>query len=906
MSPVDFKDKVVIITGAGGGLGKYYSLEFAKLGAKVVVNDLGGALNGQGGNSKAADVVVDEIVKNGGVAVADYNNVLDGDKIVETAVKNFGTVHVIINNAGILRDASMKKMTEKDYKLVIDVHLNGAFAVTKAAWPYFQKQKYGRIVNTSSPAGLYGNFGQANYASAKSALLGFAETLAKEGAKYNIKANAIAPLARSRMTESILPPPMLEKLGPEKVAPLVLYLSSAENELTGQFFEVAAGFYAQIRWERSGGVLFKPDQSFTAEVVAKRFSEILDYDDSRKPEYLKNQYPFMLNDYATLTNEARKLPANDASGAPTVSLKDKVVLITGAGAGLGKEYAKWFAKYGAKVVVNDFKDATKTVDEIKAAGGEAWPDQHDVAKDSEAIIKNVIDKYGTIDILVNNAGILRDRSFAKMSKQEWDSVQQVHLIGTFNLSRLAWPYFVEKQFGRIINITSTSGIYGNFGQANYSSSKAGILGLSKTMAIEGAKNNIKVNIVAPHAETAMTLTIFREQDKNLYHADQVAPLLVYLGTDDVPVTGETFEIGGGWIGNTRWQRAKGAVSHDEHTTVEFIKEHLNEITDFTTDTENPKSTTESSMAILSAVGGDDDDDDEDEEEDEGDEEEDEEDEEEDDPVWRFDDRDVILYNIALGATTKQLKYVYENDSDFQVIPTFGHLITFNSGKSQNSFAKLLRNFNPMLLLHGEHYLKVHSWPPPTEGEIKTTFEPIATTPKGTNVVIVHGSKSVDNKSGELIYSNEATYFIRNCQADNKVYADRPAFATNQFLAPKRAPDYQVDVPVSEDLAALYRLSGDRNPLHIDPNFAKGAKFPKPILHGMCTYGLSAKALIDKFGMFNEIKARFTGIVFPGETLRVLAWKESDDTIVFQTHVVDRGTIAINNAAIKLVGDKAKI
>nr|AAA62847.1 hydratase-dehydrogenase-epimerase [Candida tropicalis] len=906
MSPVDFKDKVVIITGAGGGLGKYYSLEFAKLGAKVVVNDLGGALNGQGGNSKAADVVVDEIVKNGGVAVADYNNVLDGDKIVETAVKNFGTVHVIINNAGILRDASMKKMTEKDYKLVIDVHLNGAFAVTKAAWPYFQKQKYGRIVNTSSPAGLYGNFGQANYASAKSALLGFAETLAKEGAKYNIKANAIAPLARSRMTESILPPPMLEKLGPEKVAPLVLYLSSAENELTGQFFEVAAGFYAQIRWERSGGVLFKPDQSFTAEVVAKRFSEILDYDDSRKPEYLKNQYPFMLNDYATLTNEARKLPANDASGAPTVSLKDKVVLITGAGAGLGKEYAKWFAKYGAKVVVNDFKDATKTVDEIKAAGGEAWPDQHDVAKDSEAIIKNVIDKYGTIDILVNNAGILRDRSFAKMSKQEWDSVQQVHLIGTFNLSRLAWPYFVEKQFGRIINITSTSGIYGNFGQANYSSSKAGILGLSKTMAIEGAKNNIKVNIVAPHAETAMTLTIFREQDKNLYHADQVAPLLVYLGTDDVPVTGETSEIGGGWIGNTRWQRAKGAVSHDEHTTVEFIKEHLNEITDFTTDTENPKSTTESSMAILSAVGGDDDDDDEDEEEDEGDEEEDEEDEEEDDPVWRFDDRDVILYNIALGATTKQLKYVYENDSDFQVIPTFGHLITFNSGKSQNSFAKLLRNFNPMLLLHGEHYLKVHSWPPPTEGEIKTTFEPIATTPKGTNVVIVHGSKSVDNKSGELIYSNEATYFIRNCQADNKVYADRPAFATNQFLAPKRAPDYQVDVPVSEDLAALYRLSGDRNPLHIDPNFAKGAKFPKPILHGMCTYGLSAKALIDKFGMFNEIKARFTGIVFPGETLRVLAWKESDDTIVFQTHVVDRGTIAINNAAIKLVGDKAKI
>ena len=171
MSLLSFKDKVVIITGAGGGLGKQYSLEFAKRGAKVVVNDLGGSLSGQGGNSKAADVVVDEIRKAGGIAVADYNNVLDGDKIVETAVKNFGTVHVVINNAGILRDASFKKMQEKDFQLVLDVHLNGAFKVTQAAWPYFRKQNYGRIVNTASPAGLYGNFGQTNYSAAKAGLL---------------------------------------------------------------------------------------------------------------------------------------------------------------------------------------------------------------------------------------------------------------------------------------------------------------------------------------------------------------------------------------------------------------------------------------------------------------------------------------------------------------------------------------------------------------------------------------------------------------------------------------------------------------------------------------------------------------------------------------------------------------
>ena len=230
-----------------------------------------------------------------------------------------------------------------------------------------------------------------------------------------------------------------------------------------------------------------------------------------------------------------------------------------------------------------------------------------------------------------------------MSYDEWIQVQKVHLLGTFNLTRLAWPYFSEKKFGRVINITSTSGIYGNFGQANYSSAKAAILGLTKTIAIEGAKSNIKVNVVAPHAETAMTLTIFREEDKNLYHPDAVAPLLVYLASEDVPVTGEIFEIGGGWIGNTRWQRSKGVVAKtDADVTAEFVNAHIEEIIDFESGSTNPKSTTESSMEILSAIGGDDD-------EDEDEEEEEDEDDDDDivDPVWHYNDRDVILYNLSL-------------------------------------------------------------------------------------------------------------------------------------------------------------------------------------------------------------------------------------------------------------------
>lgn len=902
---VSFKDKVVVVTGAGGGLGKHYCLEYAKRGAKVVVNDLGGSLSGQGGDSRAADVVVDEIKKAGGIAVADYNNVLDGDKIIETAVKNFGTVHVVVNNAGILRDAQFKKMDDKDFQLVTDVHVNGAFKVTKAAWEYFRKQNYGRIINTASPAGLYGNFGQANYSAAKLGLVGFAETLAKEGEKYNIKANTIAPLARSRMTEKVLPPPILEKLGADKVAPIVLYLSSEDNtDLNGEIFEVAAGFYAQIRWERSGGVLFKPDDSFTPESVAKKFDEILNFDDSSKPDLLKNQHPKMLNDYLSLNEAARGLATNNNADVDPVTLKGKVVLITGAGAGLGRDYALAFAKAGAKVVVNDFKDPSKVVDEIKAAGGEAHGDNHDVASQAKQIIDNVVGKFGTIDVLVNNAGILRDKSFAKMSYDEWLLVQKVHLIGTYQLTRLAWPHFVEKGYGRVVNITSTSGIYGNFGQANYATAKAAIIGFTRTIAIEGAKHNIKVNVVAPHAETAMTMTVFREEDKNLYPPKLVAPLLIFLASENVPVTGELFEGGGGWIGATRWQRAKGAVSLDDHVTPEFVKDHIAEITDFSTGTANPKSTTESSMAILSAVEGDDDDDDEDEE----DEDEDDDDDNPDkmpDPIFSWDDRDVLLYNLAVGATRQELKYTYENDSDFQVIPTFCHLPTFNSVKSQLSFSRLLRNFNPMLLLHGEHYIKINKFPIPVEAAVSTSYQPLAVTQKGTNTIVVHGSKSVDAKTGEEYFSNEATLFIRKCEGDTKKYAERRTFATEQFPAPKSEPIFVKDIKTSPDQAALYRLTGDRNPLHIDPVFAEGANFKDPILHGMCTYGLSAKVLLDEFGLFDEIKGRFTGIVFPGETLRIIAWKQGD-VVIFQTHVVDRKTIAINNAAIKLVTDKSKL
>jgi NAD(P)-dependent dehydrogenase (short-subunit alcohol dehydrogenase family) len=204
-----FDNKVVIVTGAGNGLGKIYALFFASRGAKVVVNDLGTSHTGSGASEGAAQLVVNEIKAAGGQAVANTDSVEFGEKIVKTAMDTYGRVDVIINNAGILRDVSMVKMTDLDWDLIMKVHLKGTYSVTKAAWNIMRKQGFGRIINTSSASGLYGSFGQANYAAAKLGIHGFTMTLAREGDKNNIKTNTIAPVAASRMTETVLPPSVI-------------------------------------------------------------------------------------------------------------------------------------------------------------------------------------------------------------------------------------------------------------------------------------------------------------------------------------------------------------------------------------------------------------------------------------------------------------------------------------------------------------------------------------------------------------------------------------------------------------------------------------------------------------------------------------------------------------------------
>jgi NAD(P)-dependent dehydrogenase (short-subunit alcohol dehydrogenase family) len=243
-----FDGKVAIITGAGGGLGRQHALLLASRGALVVVNDLGGAVDGTGSDKGAAERVVDEIKAAGGEAVADTNSVATpegGEAIVQTAIDAYGRVDIVVNNAGILRDKAFHNMEPDLMNPVFDVHLKGAFHVTQPAWVRMREQGYGRIISTSSAAGIFGNFGQTNYGAAKMGLVGFTRVLAVEGARYDIKANAIAPLALTRMTENIMGP-LADKLGPEFVSPLVTYLAHESCEATGRVFSVGGGRVAEV------------------------------------------------------------------------------------------------------------------------------------------------------------------------------------------------------------------------------------------------------------------------------------------------------------------------------------------------------------------------------------------------------------------------------------------------------------------------------------------------------------------------------------------------------------------------------------------------------------------------------------------------------------------------------------
>jgi len=274
---IRFDGKVAIITGAGGGIGRCHALELAKRGARVVVNDLGGNVDGTGGSSAAAEKVVAEIKAAGGQAIANGSSVTDligVDHLVQQTMDAYGRIDMLVNNAGILRDKSFSKLSMEDFRLVVDVHLLGAAYVTKAVWPIMIEQNYGRIVMVTSASGLFGNFGQSNYGAAKTGQVGLMTVLKQEGRKYNIRVNTLAPIAATRMTESIMPPKALEALKPELVTPAVLFMLS-EDAPNGVIMTAGAGFYASVKIIESEGVVIPG--AVTVDDVAANWDKINDF-----------------------------------------------------------------------------------------------------------------------------------------------------------------------------------------------------------------------------------------------------------------------------------------------------------------------------------------------------------------------------------------------------------------------------------------------------------------------------------------------------------------------------------------------------------------------------------------------------------------------------------------------------
>jgi len=591
----------------------------------------------------------------------------------------------------------------------------------------------------------------------------------------------------------------------------------------------------------------------------------------------------------------------------------RVVIVTGAGNGLGKSHALLFASRGAKVVVNDLGGkhdgtgkgsaaADAVVKEIKDAGGEAVAN-YDSVEDGAKIVQTAMDAFGKVDIVVNNAGILRDTSFQKITQEDWDLIYRVHVLGGFRVTHAAWNVtggMRDKGYGRVIFTASAAGIYGNFGQSNYSMAKLGLVGLSNTLAIEGRKKNIRVNAIAPIAGSRMTETVLPPNLIEALRPEYVSPLVAWLCHESCEETGGLFEVGGGFYAKLRWERAEGKTFRlGRQLTPELIQKNWDAIAGFDKVT-HPTDITSSMQPILGNLdkksrGGNDlidvdaal---------------------EADMPPVKnaYDERDVALYALGVGAAEnpldpKDLSLVYEMSGEgFHVLPTFAVIpamrVIFEQFKKGEKAPGL--NYGFERILHGEQYTEVKRPLPPSAKlshkiKIKDIFD------KGKNAVVVTSITTTDENGEELAY-NELTSFVRGAGGWG---GDRgPSGEVN--VPPDRKPDAVVEEKTHPNQALLYRLSGDINPLHADPNFATTFGFDKPILHGLCTFGFAARAVINAFSKgdpryFKSIKVRMADSVFPGETLVTEMWKESDTKIVFRTKVKERDKVVLSSAAVEL-------
>jgi 3-hydroxyacyl-CoA dehydrogenase/3a,7a,12a-trihydroxy-5b-cholest-24-enoyl-CoA hydratase len=596
----------------------------------------------------------------------------------------------------------------------------------------------------------------------------------------------------------------------------------------------------------------------------------------------------------------------------------KVVVVTGAGNGLGRSHALEFGKRGAKVVVNDLGGtfngegkgnaaADKVVDEIKAAGGQAVAN-YDSVEDGDKIVKTAIDAFGRIDVLVNNAGILRDVSFQKMTEADWDLVYRVHVKGAFKCSYAAWPIMREQKYGRIIMTSSAAGIYGNFGQANYSMAKLGLYGFGSTLAIEGKKNNVVVNTIAPIAGSRMTETVLPPELIAALKVEYVTALVVKLCHESHEDGGGLYEVGGGFYSKLRWERTHGKLFRlGRDVSAEDVNDSWGEVSDFA-NASHPQTIGASMEPIMdnvkagpskggnafvdvdAALGY-----------------------QFPEMTSRYDERDLSIYALGIGAaedpTGGDLKLVYEMHGDGMVAaPTYGVIPAINCVLTMGKEGKQAPGLKYGLdrVLHGEQYTEIVRPLPLKQklthkARISQIFDKGSDGGKKGGAVIVTAIDTYD-EDGNLLVKNEISTFAKGCGGWG---GDRGPDDKNVNVAPDRAPDKTVEQQIHKNQALLYRLSGDWNPLHADPGFAKAFGFAQPILHGLCTFGYAARHVLSAFApngdyrFFKSIKVRFADPVLPGETIITEMWKDGDSKILFRVKSKDRDKVVISNAAVEL-------
>lgn len=578
---------------------------------------------------------------------------------------------------------------------------------------------------------------------------------------------------------------------------------------------------------------------------------------------------------------------------------NRVVIVTGAGTGLGRQYALLFGSRGAKVIVNDLgghwngegrsqNAADLVVDEIRKGGGIAVADYNSVVE-GHKIIETAIKNFGRIDVLVNNAGILRDKSIPNISDDDWDKIQDVHLKGSFVTTRAAWLHFKKQKFGRIIMTTSTSGIYGNFGQANYSAAKLGLVGLMNTCAIEGAKYNIHCNTICPTAASRMTKGILPDEVFDELKPELIAPVVVYLCHEDTQENGQIIESSCGYATKYHFVRGRGSLirnSLNEIPTPETVKAKWNVITDMSKAKHYNRGVevTSEYIGVLEKLKN---------------------------PLERteleeeynYNFRDVILYNLGIGISTEDtenLKFLYENHPEFSTFPTYAVIPGLILVMSSPIAPSALENFDLSRVLHGEQYLELVN-PLQTEGTLVTRARIIDVQQKKSGAIIIVECNSYDENGKHIIRSQTSTFVVGG-KSNNSVKS-QPEKVVEILPAPKRAPDHTALMKTTIDQSALYRLSGDLNPMHIDSSFAALGGFSKPIMHGLLSFGISVRAILKQYAnndpsSFKAIKVRFTKPVYPGDTLKVEMWQEGN-RIHFRTLIADSNVEVISSAYVDL-------